>query len=362
MQTSTNYAPWGRSLEGGDSSYVAFILEDALGSISQGLIVPLPTLPFSAIPTLPTTFWIGAVLVVVGLVVYVATEKSLPDNYNFLIGCLIYLLFYGYLSLAQANLRYYDSWSHTAMTDFVVTNGHTNPDVFYNNWPGFHLWYAQLQILMGIDIYFLGRFSPVIINLIFFLFLYLFFKKAGNSKIALLGLIVFIIVNDRFYNTVQPTVLSLTLYMAALYLGFFELDDRRFWTLATILLGTSVFIHPVNVLWNVAAIATLIVILKIARNRAYSINHLLNQFVAITTIWVLWLVDITIVPLHPSMRYILNQITSSVTSVVAQGGIISYSPSYWYRGTPIDIIYIIVSVIAVVGILGVWGFSENRLD
>lgn len=306
-------------------------------SICIGLDMAIPQLPFSVFPNLPVVFWIGMALITGGLVVYALSDESFGDAGNLLIGILVYMLFYGYFPVAERNLRYYDSWTHTAIADFLVKNGRTSPSVFYNNWPGFHLWYAQLETIMGIDFYTFGKISPIIMNLAFFLFLYLFFKKAGSPKIALIGLIMFVFMDDRFYYTVQPTALSIVLYMATLYVGFFEANSRRFWSLTTLMLCASVFIHPANVLWNLIALSLMFLTLRIFRSKLYSTALALTQLTVVLSVWMMWTLAFIRPPLGSSQLFLLERVTNSLGGALTHGAIMDYSPSYWYRGTPIMI-------------------------
>lgn len=333
-------------------------------SICRGLTLEIPQLPFGIVPNLPLEYWSAMALILSGLVLYFISEEALCDLFNLFIGFLVYLLFFGYFPLAESNLRYFVSWEHTAMTEYIVNNGHTSAQIFYHSWPGFHIWYGMLKEMIGVDLYVLGRFSPIILNLIFFMFLYLIIRKVTNPKAALLGIIAFVIVDDRFYFTVQPVVLSIVLYSSAVYVGFFKQRDWQSELATTIILCTSVTVHPLNILWSLAPILTLILMLKVSKrardlNQTYSIRSLLMQSSIVLMFWAGWnisAVQNAAPTIYESFHNVFSRLLNSFSGAVSHGAIIQYTPSYWYRGTPMACQYMSMAVIGLVLVLAAQGF------
>jgi hypothetical protein len=333
-------------------------------SIYRGLVLEIPQLPFEIVPNLPLDYWFAMVLILCSLVLYVISEETFDDFFNLLMCFLVYLLFFGYFPLAEVNLRYFDSWDHTIMTEYIVNNGHTSAEIFYHNWPGFHIWYAMLKEVNGMGLYVLGRFSPVILNLLFFLFLYLILRKVGNTKAALVGTIGFIVADDRFYFTVQPVVLSCVLFASAAYIGFFKHQDWRSALTTTILLCVAVAVHPLNILWSLIPMLVLILMLGLSSrmrdlNKRYSINNLLTQFGIVLVFWVIWNVSAVqnATPTTYSIFHdLLTTLLKSFSGAVSHGAIVQYAPSYWYRGTPLACEYMSMAVIGLVLVTASVGF------
>ena len=258
----------------------------------DGITMRIQRPPYSSIPELPLIFWSAFLLTVVGVSLYFLCQSRRNDWVHLFVGILVVLLFYGYLPISQGTLRYMDSWYHSMTANYIVQDGSLNGlDVGYHSWPGFFLWYASLRMITGLDFPLLGKFTATIINVVFFVWLFLFYRKlsARSGVTALLALVTFAVTNDRFVSHIAPISFAYAMLVAFLYGGFLECNDRRLWAICQVFLFVAVISHPLSVTWVFLAMVILFLIVNwLGDSRLLRMYRLSTSLVLGVVFWISW--------------------------------------------------------------------------
>lgn len=343
---------------------ILFVVSIALDSPAMRITWP----PYNPIPELPLIFWSALFLTLVGLSLYFLCESRRDDWIHLVVGILVVLLFYGYLPISQGTLRYMDSWYHSMTANYVVQNGNLNVfDVGYHNWPGFYLWYASLRMITGLDFPMLGRFVPTIMNVVFFIWLFLFYRRLslGNGTTALLGLITFIVANDRFVFHVAPIGFTYAMLAVFIYLIFLRCSDRRLWVISQVFLFAIIISHALSVLWVFSTILILLLIINwLLNTRSLLMYRLRTTLIFGVCVWISWFIYWVA---EYWWRYGIGNFSEAIGRILGGGSPLEYTPSYWRFGVnpPLEAQFSTLTILATVLFLALLGtfklFSDHDL-
>lgn len=340
--------------------------------MNDGVEIPMQLSPFKFMPDLPLLIWIALAFIILGLVVHFSTDTGTGENYNLAIAILVLLLFYGVLPISESLLRWPDSWLHASYAEYIIQNAHLFPsEIGYHSWPGFYLWFAQLQIITGVDILVLAKTAHLFPNILLVIALFQLYSRLGlgSGKAALLGVITFIIANDRIYYHICPQNFSLALLATFFYAALAGHRRRFFWLISITLFIGIVMTHPFTPLFIISPLVFLWIGSRVFSVPRLSASRYFNVFIVGICIWVGWLLY------NADVMWWYFGVTSITGLGKARVGepLLTFSPTYWRWATPpIEVALLRAAILAIalllasVGILayirkiGLISFGRNQ--
>lgn len=320
--------------------------------IDDGVEIPIQLPPYKLVPDFPLLIWIALAFTTLGLVIHFSTRAETGETYNLAIAVLVLLLFYVVLPVSEDFLRWPDSWIHASISQYIIQNAHLSPsEIGYHSWPGFYLWFAQLQMITGIDIHVLAKMAHIIPNTLLVVALYILYNRLGlnSNKAALFSVITFIIANDRLYYHICPQNFSFALMVTFLYTAFLGHRKRSFWPISLALFLAIVITHPINPLYILLPLVILGMIERIFSVSKQSTSRYFNLALLGSCIWVGWMLYTA-----DAMwwYYGVASISGVGRRLSGEAPLLTFSPTYWRWATPpLEIALLRVAILAIVLLL-----------
>jgi hypothetical protein len=295
----------------------------------DGVEIPLQFPPYKTIPDFPLLVWIALIFTTLGLLSHFLIDGHTGGFYTWFIIVLLVVLFYGLIPASENVLRWHDSWLHAGITSAIIETGHTDPTTLgYHSWPGFFFCLASVSLVSGIDVITLSKFFQVIPNVLAILIVFAFYKRLSlhRGKEALLGVIVFILANDRMYYHVCPMNFSFALFLVFFYFNVFRFSQRSFWGLSFILLFANVISHFFTPLYLFSFFFFLWLAEHIFSLPTEQIPRYFNIFIIGLSMWIGWsfyVVD------YMWWSYGVRVLPSIEARMTGYAPMLRYTPTYW---------------------------------
>lgn len=324
--------------------------------IQDGVEIPIQLPPFRIMPDLPLLIWIALAFLVLGLVVLFSTDTDIGEYYSLAIAVLVIVLFYGVLPISESLLRWPDSWLHASYSEYIIQNAHLSPsEIGYHSWPGFYLWFAQLQIVTGVDILVLAKIAHLFPNILLTIALFKLYGRfgLGNGKAALLGVITFIVANDRIYYHICPQNFSLALLATFLYAALAGHRRRFFWLISLALFLGVIMTHPFTPLFIISPLVFLWIGSRVFSVPRQSASRYFNVVIVGICAWVGWLLY------NADLMWWYFGITSIIGlgRIRAGEALVSFSPEYWrWASPPFEVALLRVVVLVIVLLMALVGW------
>ncbi len=325
--------------------------------INDGVEIPIQLSPYRLIPDLPLLSWIALAFVTFGLIIHFSSNTETGETYNLAIAILTILLFYGVLPISESVLRWPDSYMHASFSEYIVQTGQLSPtEIGYHSWPGFYLWFAQLQIVTGIDVLVLAKIAHLIPNILLVLALFILYNKLGLSsrKATLFSIITFIIANDRIYYHISPQNFSFALMATFFYTALVGHRRRFFWVISLTLFFAIVMTHPLNPLYVISPLVFLGLATRIFSVSKQYTSRYFNLSIVAICIWVGWMLY------NADMMWWYTGVASISglgTRLAGERPLLTFAPTYWRWATPpLEIAFlrgIILAVVLIVALIGI---------
>lgn len=327
--------------------------------LNDGVEIPIQLPPYKFLPDFPLLIWIALALITLGLVIHFGTRSGTGESHNLAIAILAVVLFYGVLPISESVLRWRDSYMHASIAEYVIQNARLYPsEIGYHSWPGFYLWFAQLQIITGIDVQVLAKIAHLVPNILLVVALFAIYSRAGfsNAKAILLGVITFIVANDRIYYHVSPQNFSFALLVTFFYTALLGQRRRFFWLVSLVLFIGVIVSHPFNPLFIILPVVVLAIALRIFSVPKQSFSRYFNLLVVGICIWVGWMLfNIDAMWWYYGVTSIIG-----IERGLAGESSLVHAPVYWRWATPpFEVallraaILFVVLLFAFVGVLGI---------
>jgi hypothetical protein len=197
----------------------------------------------------PVIFWLSTALNVIWgtflIVRQISTQQHLKSSFWFIGFFFIFLAFFSLVALWM--VRGYaapsngDILTHVGLTNYITTFHHYSPGNYY---PITHLFTAEMSFILAIPVRDLFGYIPLIFNVVFIIFIYLFSKEMISSGKASAGVAILVVATGTlfFTNFFAPNNLADLFLAFALYLFVKSSQSgTRPWKILFILV---VFMYP----------------------------------------------------------------------------------------------------------------------
>lgn len=328
--------------------------------MNDGVEIPIQLSPYKFMPDLPLLIWVALAFTTFGFVIHFCTHTATSEHYNLAIAILALLLFYGVLPISERFLRWPDSWIHVSIAENIIQNAQLSPSTIgYHSWPGFHLWFAQLQIITGIDILVLAKIAHLVPNLLLVFALFLLYNKLGlgGGKATLLSIITFLIANDRIYYHICPQNFSFALMATFFYTALVGHRRRFFWAISLMLFVAIVITHPLNPLFIILPFVILGIVARIFSVPKHFASRYFNLTVVGICIWVGWMLYTADVMWW---YFGVTSISGLERRFAGTEPLLPFAPTYWRWATPpIEVALLRVAILAIVLLMASVGILNN---
>lgn len=203
---------------------------------------------------LPVEFFIFIALTACLILVQIMSFNNLTKIQIYLILLEIFtfssLIAYAFLFLFPGPIGF-DSSYHIAFINNILNSGNINYSGNYSNYPLFHLLFASLVLITGIINFKIIQLILAIIQIFFFIFIFILTNKFFNEKIALISVLILSIIPYTIvpHYSYYPTAFSLTIFLMALYLFYELFKGSKFVILFLLSFVTLIFSHPLAPLY-----------------------------------------------------------------------------------------------------------------
>lgn len=133
--------------------FVPFVVAAVLWLTSLDDIDPRAMGDLGLLSVLPVGFYLALLIAVVTAGVLAATQRHRAWVFLAYV-VLVIVIIHATPTLAYGTLRYSWAWKHVGLVDFIIRNGHVDPDsarfAAYHNWPGFFILNAFIVQASGL--------------------------------------------------------------------------------------------------------------------------------------------------------------------------------------------------------------------
>lgn len=322
--------------------------------------IPLQFPPYKILPDFPLLFWITTLAFAFGAAIYSFSSSNYPSNrkhfLDLMVCVLAVIVLYGCLPVSESSVRWHDNWLHSSIAEYIIEHSSLTPSTIgYHSWPGFFIWLAQLSMVTGIDTIVLSKFVHVFPNILLVFSLYLLYKKLKPKNLegnfAFVGVIFFLIANDRLYYHSCPQNFVFPLLIAFYYVLFTVRERTRVLLFSLILLFSIIISHPITPLFILVPMLILAIALRIFFVPKEEPSKLASIFLTGLCIWIGW----TIYVVNTLWwRHGVYSIIGVQERITGERPLFAYSPTYWRWAPPpteIALLRVVIIAFAVVAAL-----------
>jgi hypothetical protein len=216
----------------------------------------------------PKLTWFYLVLLPIGVLLIRKLDKRLSIIIPFTFTILLLILF----ELVQyPSIFFWDTFSHSATTRYIINNGSFSSTAGYYEYPGTFFISAALSEVLGLSVLFSNLFFAAILNLLIIILLFAIgkvFVKTEKARIEMNWLVptIYLVFSFRLFNSnhFSPQLFGLCLYIFLVYSilkTFFV--RKRVWSVLVLVLITALTVT--HVFSSLFAITTLLCICLFGR-------------------------------------------------------------------------------------------------
>ena len=306
---------------------------------------------FSIYKSTPIIFWITIFfLMIIGLliIIYYIFYEKLDQSMLWLIG--LFLIFLSYIMcLSLSIIRGYFMWdmngdpaTHIGFINQIILNGNLPNQLVY---PILHIYAAQMFLVSNISIIALHKVLPLILSIIYLLYISLFLKVILPEKSqVILAIIASSIFLNKSYLFFVPNSLADLYFPLLLYIFIKNIfESNVIWALLMLI---TIFVYPI--FHPVANLAFFIIICtsflpnyifnkvngnKITTNERDNLLIFKKNLILLLFVWsITWI----------SSFYVWNRLITNIKELIVEGGTsnalslvhqINYAESYGYNVT-----------------------------
>jgi hypothetical protein len=195
--------------------------------------------------------------------------------------------------LLEGIARVPNSWDKFGYTDYIIRNGGLNPtELWYHNWPIFHIFSAGFINITGIPYKTFLLFFPFLLHLIILPIMILMFSNLFGNKLIWMGTWIFIFFNwvNQDHFTSQYLGLLFYILILALIIKLYKQNDlfnkRKTLSITFLLFFTLILTHLLTTL--ILCLNLFILIIFLQKQARISKKLLIYGFIVIIISIIVW--------------------------------------------------------------------------